>query len=240
MSENINLVSSKHPHEPEIAPIFDTEGRCLVCSRLHHLEVIATLEAKLAAVETQTAEMRIFFDDVLRSSFDEDYIFERAKYFLESTTLGQATVERMERLEERNQQMERLLEQEHTAALSDSPPTEMVSGKLKIVTICGSSRFVSECAVKAWELNKQGIATFFMPTLPMWYPGIQEHHQAEHEGVAENLDNLWLRLIEMSDEVFIMNCGGYIGERTGIERDHAIKFGIPVKYEQAITQPQKA
>jgi hypothetical protein len=106
----------------------------------------------------------------------------------------------------------------------------------KIITICGSSRFVAESAVKAWELNKQGIATFFMPLLPMWYPGVQEHHQAEAENVAENLDNLWLELIAMSDEIFVVNCPderdpkGYIGERTRIEINHALKLGKPVRY----------
>ncbi len=106
----------------------------------------------------------------------------------------------------------------------------------KIVTICGSSRFVAESAVKAWELNKQGIATFFMPLLPMWYPGVQEHHQAEAENVAANLDNLWLELIAMSDEIFVVNCAilghenGYIGQRTRIEINHALKLGKPVRY----------
>jgi hypothetical protein len=106
----------------------------------------------------------------------------------------------------------------------------------KIVTICGSSRFVAESAVKAWELNKQGIATFYMPLLPQWYRGVQEHHQAEAENVAENLDNLWLKLIEMSDEIFVVNCAipghenGYIGQRTRIEINHALSLGKPVRY----------
>lgn len=107
----------------------------------------------------------------------------------------------------------------------------------KLVCICGSSRFVGESAVKAWELNKQGIATFMMPLLPQWYPGVTEHHLAEAEGCAEALDNLWLKLIEMSDEVFVMNCGGYIGERTKIEIAHATKLGKPVNYEVATKPP---
>ena len=115
-------------------------------------------------------------------------------------------------------------------------PTACSAPRPKIVTICGSSRFVGESAVKAWELNKQGVATFFMPLLPMWYPGVQEHHQAEAEGVAANLDNLWLELIAMSDEIFVVNCPderdpkGYIGERTRIEINHALKLGKPVRY----------
>lgn len=100
----------------------------------------------------------------------------------------------------------------------------------RIICLCGSSRFVAESAVKAWEFNKQGIATFFMPLLPQWYPGVQEHHQAEAENVAANLDNLWLQLIELADEVFVVNCQGYIGERTAIEIAHALKLGKPVGY----------
>ncbi len=100
----------------------------------------------------------------------------------------------------------------------------------KIVCICGSSRFVDYSAVKAWELNKQGIAAFFMPMLPTWYPGVQEHHQAEAEGVAKNLDDLWLELIKMADSVFVVNVGGYIGDRTRIEIKHALDLGKSVEF----------
>jgi hypothetical protein len=117
-----------------------------------------------------------------------------------------------------------------------SAPTACYATRPKIITICGSSRFVAESAVKAWELNKQGIATFYMPLLPQWYPDVQEHHQAEHENVAANLDNLWLELIRMSDEIFVVNCAipghenGYIGQRTRIEINHALSLGKPVRY----------
>jgi hypothetical protein len=104
----------------------------------------------------------------------------------------------------------------------------------KIICLCGSSRFVGESAVKAWEFNKLGIATFSMPLLPQWYPGVREHHQAEAEGVAEHLDALWLQLIEMADEVFVVNVGGYIGERTAIEIAHAVKLGKPVNYLEKV------
>lgn len=109
-----------------------------------------------------------------------------------------------------------------------------VSDRPKIVCICGSSRFVDVSAVKAWELNKQGIATFFMPLLPQWYPGVKEHHQAEAEGVAENLDTLWLKLIEAADSVFVVNVGGYIGSRTRIEIEHAKSLGRPVEYLESL------
>jgi hypothetical protein len=102
--------------------------------------------------------------------------------------------------------------------------------KPRIICLCGSSRFVDISAVKAWEFNKQGVATFFMPLLPAWYAGVQEHHQAEAEGVAEALDNLWLQLIEMADAIYVVNHDGYIGERTAIEIAHARKLGKPVLF----------
>jgi hypothetical protein len=107
--------------------------------------------------------------------------------------------------------------------------------KPHIVCICGSSRFVAESAVKAWELNKAGVATFFMPLLPQWYPGVKEHHQAEEEGVADKLDALWLQLIEMADAVFVVNVGGYIGERTAIEIAHANELGKVIQYAESPT-----
>ena len=32
MAEPANLYSPHHPHEPEVAPVLDPEGRCLVCA----------------------------------------------------------------------------------------------------------------------------------------------------------------------------------------------------------------
>jgi len=106
-----------------------------------------------------------------------------------------------------------------------------MSDRPKIVCICGSSRFVGECSVKAWELNKQGIIALHMPVLPQWYPNVKEHHMAEEEGVAAQLDALWLKQIQLCDEVFVMNINGYIGERTAIEIAYAKSIGKPVSYE---------
>lgn len=46
-------------------------------------------------------------------------------------------------------------------------------------------------------------------------------------------------LIEMSDEIFVVNCGGYIGERTRIEIDHATKAGKPVVYLETLQKGQQ-
>lgn len=107
-----------------------------------------------------------------------------------------------------------------------------------IVCICGSSRFADIAAVKAWELEKQGILALGMHLLPKWYweqtAKVGDGHGAEQEGVAHILDELHLRKIEMADEVFIVNYEGYIGERTAIEIGYAKKLNKPVKYMESV------
>lgn len=48
---NPNVVSTKHPHEPATGPIYDIEGRCLVCSREYHASLIEKLEGEIARLE---------------------------------------------------------------------------------------------------------------------------------------------------------------------------------------------
>lgn len=105
----------------------------------------------------------------------------------------------------------------------------MSDKKPEIVCICGSSRFIGMMAVKAWELEKIGVLTLSCHLLPSWYTDIP-HHLAEAEGVAEILDELHLRKIDMADRVFIMNSENYIGERTAIEIKYAEDHGKPIDY----------
>ncbi len=101
--------------------------------------------------------------------------------------------------------------------------------KPEIVCICGSSRYTGMMAVQAWEFAKQGIIALSCYLLPEWY-NAHDDHQAEAEGVAEILDKLHLRKIDMADRVFIMNCEDYIGERTAIEIKYAEDHGKPIEY----------
>lgn len=106
--------------------------------------------------------------------------------------------------------------------------------KPKIICICGSSRFADIIAVQAWELEKKGNIVFSLHLLPEWYwkqtNKKGRSHGAEQEGVADILDELHLRKIDMSDEIFVVNKNGYIGERTRIEIDYAKKLNKPIKY----------
>jgi len=103
--------------------------------------------------------------------------------------------------------------------------------KPKVVTLCGSSRFVDVMAVCAWliERDEQAIA-MGLHLLPGWYPNLQPDHIAEHEGVAAAMDALHLRKIDLSDEIFVVNVGGYVGESSGREIEYAKKLGKPIRW----------
>ncbi len=105
--------------------------------------------------------------------------------------------------------------------------------KPKIITICGSSRFVDIMAVVAWILEKEEDAIVLsLHLLPEWYTNIENipDHLAEHEGVADKMDALHLRKIELSDEIFVVDPRGYIGESTKNEIDYALKNSKPIRY----------
>ena len=44
------------------------------------------------------------------------------------------------------------------------------------------------------------------------------------------LDDMHKRKIDMADEIFVINVGGYIGESTRSEIEYAIQTGKPVHY----------
>lgn len=114
--------------------------------------------------------------------------------------------------------------------------------KQKIIVLCGSSRFVQQMAVCAWLLEKnEGAIVLSLHLLPDWYG--EEHipsHLAEHEGVADAMDDLHLAKIDMAKlmedtgkyeaEVFVVNVNHYIGESTTREVEHAKNRGVPIRW----------
>lgn len=103
----------------------------------------------------------------------------------------------------------------------------------EIVCLCGSSRFTAEMAVIGWELEKEGKVVLGLHLLPDWYT-TEESHQAEAEGVAEQMDELHLRKIDMADRVLVVNVGGYIGDSTRREIGYAGSTGKPITYIEPV------
>ncbi len=106
-----------------------------------------------------------------------------------------------------------------------------MSGKTKIVTLCGSSKFTDIMAVCAWliEKNENAIA-MGLHLLPVWYPDCPPDHLAEHEGVATQMDMLHMRKIDISDEIFVVNWDAYVGHSTTNEIKYAVDSGKPVRW----------
>lgn len=108
----------------------------------------------------------------------------------------------------------------------------MINGT-KVICLSGSTRFTNEMLELIWKFHLEGNVAIGWCVLPLnhYSDGSEiDHHLAEKEGVAELLDELHLRKIDLSDEVFIVNVGGYIGDGTRREINYAIKTGKPVKY----------
>ena len=104
--------------------------------------------------------------------------------------------------------------------------------KGKIIVLCGSSRFCDVMAVVAWLLERdEGAITMGLHLLPAWY--CAEHipdHLAEAEGVADKMDELHLRKIDLADELFVVNVGDYIGDSTKREVEYAISRNLPIRW----------
>ena len=103
----------------------------------------------------------------------------------------------------------------------------MMREKPKIVTLCGSTRFMEAFFDAGWEFTLKGYIVLSV--------GVCKHaesHGGEALGqdVADRLDELHLRKIDLSDEVFILNVGGYIGKSTRKELEYAKKLGKPISY----------
>lgn len=100
-------------------------------------------------------------------------------------------------------------------------------GKYKIITLCGSTRFKDEFLKVQKQLTLEGNIVISV--------GLFGHADDEFENVITPeikviLDDMHKRKIDMSDEIYVINKNGYIGESTKSEIEHAIKTGKRVDY----------
>lgn len=103
--------------------------------------------------------------------------------------------------------------------------------KFNIITLCGSTRFKEDFEQIQRELTLQGNIVFS--------PGIFSHSEKDSEEWLDNntkvmLDDLHRQKIDMSDEIFVINRGGYIGESTRLEIEYANSRNMPVRYMEDV------
>ena len=103
--------------------------------------------------------------------------------------------------------------------------------KPKVVVLCGSSKFVDLMAVCAWLIERdENAITMGLHLLPQWYAGNIPDHLAEYEGVADQMDKLHLRKIDLANEVFVVNYDDYIGSSTRGEIFYTLAQGKKIRW----------
>ena len=105
-------------------------------------------------------------------------------------------------------------------------------GKYKVVTLCGSTRFREQFMQAQKDLTLQG---YIVISVGLYgHAGDQEVWENMDEGTLtktkEMLDDMHKRKIDMADEIFVVNVGGYIGDSTKSEIKYAHENGKVVRY----------
>ena len=107
-----------------------------------------------------------------------------------------------------------------------------MQGIYKIITLCGSTRFKDEFMEVQKRLTLAGNIVISVGLFG--HSGDNEVWEDMDEGTLtrtkEMLDDIHKRKIDMADEIFVINVGGYIGSSTRSEIDYAKAAGKPVRY----------
>ena len=98
-------------------------------------------------------------------------------------------------------------------------------GKYKIITLCGSTRFKEQYIAEEKRLTLEGNIVISVGLFG--HSGDPEVYENDNKKM---LDDMHLRKIDLADEIFVINPGGYIGESTSREISYAIETGKNVKY----------
>ena len=98
-------------------------------------------------------------------------------------------------------------------------------GEFKVITLCGSTRFKDAFFETQKRLTLEGNIVISVGLF-----GHSGDNEVWTEGTKEMLDNMHKRKIDMSDGIYVINVGGYIGESTRSEIDYAIRNGKTVEY----------
>lgn len=98
-----------------------------------------------------------------------------------------------------------------------------MQGRFKVITLCGSTRFRDEYLQAQKRLTLEGNIVISV--------GLFGHSGDEEvwtPGTKEMLDEMHLSKIDMADEIFVVNPGGYVGSSTAREIAYALSQGKKV------------
>ena len=98
-------------------------------------------------------------------------------------------------------------------------------GKYKVITLCGSTRFKDAFIETQKRLTLEGNIVISVGLF-----GHAGDDEVWTPGTKEMLDDMHKRKIDMADEIFVINEGGYIGDSTQSEIDYAAKAGKSIRF----------
>ena len=105
-------------------------------------------------------------------------------------------------------------------------------GKYKVITLCGSTRFKDAFMEAQKRLTLEGNIVISVGLFG--HSGDNEVWENMDEGTLtrtkEMLDDMHKRKIDMADEIYVINVGGYIGSSTRSEIEYAKSTGKTVRY----------
>ena len=105
-------------------------------------------------------------------------------------------------------------------------------GNYRIITLCGSTRFKDEFISEQKRLTLEGNIVISV--------GLFGHAGDEEVWDSKTkimLDDMHKRKIDLADEIFVINPGGYIGSSTRSEIEYAITTGKEVRYLADMQSP---
>ena len=102
---------------------------------------------------------------------------------------------------------------------------DFMIAKYKVITLCGSTRFKEQYLEAQKRLTLEGYIVISVGLF-----GHSGDDEVWTEGTKAMLDDMHKRKIDMADEIFVINVGGYIGESTRSEIEYAKSKGIGVRY----------
>jgi hypothetical protein len=98
-------------------------------------------------------------------------------------------------------------------------------GNYRVVTLCGSTRFKDAFIEAQKRLTLEGIIVISVGLF-----GHSGDNEVWKEDTKEMLDDMHLRKIDMADEIYVINVGGYIGSSTRNEIEYAKRTGKAVRF----------
>ena len=107
-----------------------------------------------------------------------------------------------------------------------------MQGDYKVITLCGSTRFKDAFLEAQKRLTLEGNIVISVGLFG--HSGDDEVWENIDEGTLTKtkamLDDMHKRKIDMADEIFVINVGGYIGSSTRSEIEYAKANGKTVHY----------